>query len=77
MFVTICSGVTSSGHHRTAIVVVFISIMEPSACVVGIWVESCPSDVDACVLSSNDKDLSGLISPLPDVIGPFPVISFI
>ena len=75
MVVTRCSVVTGDSSHKATISTTAVSIMELRTCVVGIWVEVCPYDADACMSSSDDMDLSGLISPHPDVIGPFPVIA--
>lgn len=72
MVVTKCSIVTGGSRHK--VVIVSVSVVEPGACDVGVWLEACPSGADSCMPSRDNMDLSGLVSPPPDSIGPFPVI---
>lgn len=74
MVVTRCFVVMDGGLHKAVIVAVVVFVMEPGACAAGIWVEACPSNANDCVPSSDDKDLSFIVSPPPGTIGPLPVI---
>lgn len=74
MVVTRCSIVTGGDRHRATIDAVIDSIIEPSACVAGVLVEAFAFDAYACIPSNDIKDISGLVSPPSDVIGPFPFI---
>lgn len=74
MVVTGCSVVTGDCRYKATIVVVAIPIIGHDVFDVGVWVEACPYDVDGCVSSNYDIDISGLVFPPPGVIGSFPVI---
>lgn len=69
-----CFVVTGDGRHRVAIVSTSVPFIGFDVLVVGEWVEACPSDADGCVPSSEDIDLSGLVSPPSDNLDSFPVI---
>lgn len=71
---TDCSVVMGDVHHRVVISTVAVPIIGPSVCVSGEWVEACSSDADGYVSSSNDIDLSGLVSPLSDATSAFLII---
>lgn len=74
MVVTGCFVVTSDGFHRAAIAASTGPVIGRNVCVAGMRVEACPSEVDDCVPSSNDIDLSGLVSLPPDILVAFPII---
>lgn len=75
MVVTRFSVVMGGGRHKAVIATAMVSFVEPGSCVVGVCMEACPSNTDACVPSSDNMDLSGLVSPPPDAIAPFPIIA--
>ena len=77
MVVTDCFVVTGDGHRRSAIAATVVPIIRFGICVVGVWVEACPSEADCCVPSSDNIDLSGLVSFLQNSAGAFPVIASI
>lgn len=74
MVVTKCFVVTGGGRYKAGIVVLVVFVVKPGAYVARVWVEACTYYVDACVESTDDMDLNGLISPPSDAIGPFLVI---
>lgn len=66
---------TGGGFHRETIVVVAVFVVGAGVYATGVWVEACSSDAYACMPSSDDMDLSGIVSPPSDTIGPFPVLA--
>lgn len=63
--------------RRVAIGAVVVPIIGSGICVSGVWVGVCPSEVDGCVPSKDDINLSELV-PLPsDAPGAFPIIFII
>lgn len=73
--VTRCFVVTGSSRHSTIIIIDVVCVVGLGACAAGVWVEACPSDTYACMLSSDDMDLCGLVSPPPGAKVHFPVIT--
>ena len=65
---------TGNGRHMAAIAVATVSIIGLGICVFGVWVGACPSEADDYVPSSDDIDLSRLVSPPPNATCAFPVI---
>lgn len=65
---------TGDGHHMAVIVATTVPLIRLDVCVVGVGVDSCPSNADGCVSWSDDIGLSGLVSPPPDTVISFPVI---
>lgn len=74
MVITDFSVVTGDGRHRVTITVVDVPIIGPNVCVVGVWVETCPSEAYGCVSSSDDINLSELVFPPMDAAGVFTFI---
>lgn len=75
MVVTGCSVVTGDGHHRVTIIVDVVPVIGPDVYVVGVWVDACASDADGCVPSSDNVDMSGLVSLPLDAAGSFPIFA--
>lgn len=65
---------TGDDDHRAAIVAVAVPIIGPSIYIYGMWVEDFLSDAYGCAPSSDDIDLSGIVSPPSDTAGAFPII---
>lgn len=64
-----------NGHHRVAIDVVVVPIIGPGICVSGVWVGASPCEADVFVPSSDNIDLSELVSPPTDATCALPVIA--
>lgn len=72
MVVIDCFVMMGDGRHRAETVVVVVPVIGPGVCVADVWVEAYPYEVHGGVPSSDNIELSGIVSPLPNVEVHFP-----